>query len=82
MGEDMTYADAEPTRAQLAQRLAAVERERDELRTKLDAVPVEAIGLMLWGDSTSFGYVEAVGMVGNWLVSVSELTPTVVEVQP
>ncbi len=45
------------------------------LRAKLDAVPIEAIALLLWGDATAFGYVEACGMVGNWLVSVSELTP-------
>lgn len=75
--------------AELAQRVAELEESREFWRTasldwkaRFEAVPVEAIGLMLWGDSTSFGYVEACGMVGNWLVSVSELTPTVVEVQP
>ena len=45
------------------------------LRAKLEAVPIEAIALLLWGDATAFGYVEACGAVGNWLVSVSELTP-------
>ena len=35
MGEDMTYT-TEPTRAQLAARVAELERERDELRARLD----------------------------------------------
>ncbi len=63
----------------LAAALSAAECDNGRLIAKLDAVPVDAIELVLWGDSTSFGYVEAVGMVGNWLVSVSELTPTAVQ---
>jgi len=78
MAEDMTYEPVQPV-AQLAAQVRQLERENAELRARLDAVPVEAIELVHWGDSTSFGYVEACGMVGNWLVSVSELTPQAVQ---
>ena len=46
MGEDMTYA-TEPTRAQLAARVAELERENAELRARLDAVPMDDITTLL-----------------------------------
>ena len=89
MAEDYTYTTVTDWRKrahelardvnELTRRAQELERENAELRARLDAVPVEAIELVHWGDSTSFGYVEACGMVGNWLVSVSELTPQAVQ---
>jgi len=60
---------------ELTDRFYVAHRQYCAVSAKLDAVPVEAIALLLWGDATAFGYVEACGVVGNWLVSVSELTP-------
>ena len=42
MGEDMTYTGAEPTRAQLAARVAELERECAELRMVLDLIDKHA----------------------------------------
>lgn len=78
MSEDMTY-DAEPTRAQLAQRVAELERENGELRGKLDAVPVGAISYMVRWDNPTGGAVDA-GIRGRVTAWLKTLEPS--EVQP
>jgi len=66
MGEDMTYA-TEPTRAQLAARVAELERENAELRERLDAVPMDALRTFVFGDSDGGDWIPAVNMVANWI---------------
>lgn len=65
MSEDYTY-DAPVT--DWRKRAEAAERERDELRARLDAVPVEAMKIVLWGDSASPWYGDMARDMGNWLL--------------
>ena len=66
MAEDMTYA-TEPTRAQLAARVAELERERDELRARLDAVPVDAMGTIMEVADIPFGYLAERNTIHSFL---------------
>ena len=66
MGEDMTYA-TEPTRAQLAARVAELERENAELRARLDAVPVDAMGTIMEVADIPFGYLAERNTIHSFL---------------
>ena len=66
MAEDMTYA-TEPTRAQLAARVAELERENAELRARLDAVPVDAMGTIMEVADIPFGYLAERNTIHSFL---------------
>jgi len=74
MAEDMTYA-TEPTRAQLAARVQELERENDELRARLDAVPVDDITALLKIAAKPGRAPFVRRRVGEWLATLSKAQP-------
>ena len=49
------------------ERIAELERENAELRARLDAVPVEALRTMVFGDSDGGDWIPAVNIVSTWI---------------